>query len=215
MLNRIRDYFDHPYRLLGWLLIATSVVAALLIIGATRAFAADVAVTWTQPATNTDGSAIPATGPGSIASNRVEWGTCTGTAPNYTFGTAAGSQTIPAATSYLVTGLAPATYCFRVTALNTYGSESAVSNVAQRAVAAPIPNPPIVTQAVIAGMQQTPVYSVTASGSLSTLMGFADVGVACVGPVLATYRGAKFRQVARADVKMWGSTSLRLAAPCA
>lgn len=211
MLQRLRDYFDHPYRLLGWLLIATSVVAALLIIGATRAFAADVAVTWTQPTTNTDGSSIPLSGAGAIVSNRVEWGSCVGSA----FGTAAGSQTIPAATSYLVTGLAPATYCFRVTALNTYGSESAVSNVAQRAVAAPIPNPPIVTQAVIAGMQQTPVYSVTASGSLSTLMGFADVGVACVGPVLATYRGAKFRQVARADVKMWGSTSLRLAAPCA
>ena len=197
----------HPFRWLGWyfVLAFASMLAAALAIGA------DVRVSWTQPTTNTDGSSIPLSGAGSIVSNRVEWGSCVGSA----FGSPAGSQTIPAATSHVVTGLAPALHCFRITAINTYGSESAVSNVAQRAVAAPIPNPPIVTQAVIAGMQQTPVYSVTASGSLSTLMGFADVGTACTGPVLATYRGAKFRQVARADVKLWGSTSLRLAAPCA
>ena len=147
MLNRIRDYFDHPYRLLGWLLIATSVVAALLIIGATRAFAADVAVTWTQPATNTDGSAIPATGPGSIASNRVEWGTCNGAA----FGTKVGERVVsPAATTATVTGLGPATWCFRAYATNTYAQESAASNAAQRVVNPPVPNPPVVTQATIA-----------------------------------------------------------------
>ena len=173
--------------------------------------AADVRVSWTQPVANSDSSSIPASGPGSISQNRVEWGSCVGSA----FGTAAGSQTIPAATSYLVTGLAPATHCFRVTATNTYGSESAVSNVAQKIVPAPVPLPPVVTTAVIAGMLQTPVYSVTAANARGDLIGFADVGEACTGAVLFTYRKAKFRQVARADVKLWGSTSLRLAAPCA
>ena len=184
---------------------------AILLLFSIPVFAADVRVSWTQPVQNVDGSAIPVSGAGSIASNRIEWGSCVGTA----FGTAAGSQSIPAATSYTVTGLDPATYCFRVTATNTYGAASSVSNVAQRIVPPPVPNPPVVTTAVIAGMLQTPVYSVTSAGKLSTLMGFADVGKGCIGPVLVTYRGSAFREVSRADVKMWGSTSLRLAAPCA
>lgn len=111
------------------------------------ASAADVAVTWTQPTANTDGSSIPTTGAGSIVSNRVEWGSCNGTA----FGTKAGERVVtPVATSATVTGLAPGTHCFRVYATNTYGSESAASNAASRAIAAPIPNPPVVTQATIA-----------------------------------------------------------------
>ncbi len=186
-------------------------ILVLLAFLSAPAFAADVRVSWTQPVANTDGSAIPVSGAGSISTNTVEWGSCVGTA----FGTAAGSQSIPPATTYLVTGLAPGTFCFRVTATNTYGATSAVSNVAQRVVPPPTPLPPVVTTAVIAGMLQTPVYSVTSAGKLSTLMGFADVGKGCIGPVLVTYRGAAFREVARADVKMWGSTSLRLAAPCA
>ncbi len=190
----------------------------ILCVASLPALAADITTTWTQPTQNVDGSAIPATGTGRLTGNRVEWGTCTGTAPNYTFGTAAGQQSFAVPTAaYTVPNLAPGTHCFRAYASTTYG-ERGPSGVAAKVIAPPLPAPPTgltVTQAVIAGMQQTPVYSVTASGSLSTLMGFADVGVACVGPVLATYRGAKFRQVARADVKMWGSTSLRLAAPCA
>ncbi len=103
-----------------------------------------------------------------------------------------------------------------MTAINTYGSESAVSNVAQKVVPAPVPNPPVVTTAVIAGMLQTPVYPITVANARSgDAVGFADIGKACTGPVLFTYRKAKFREVARSDVQMWGSTSLRLAAPCA
>lgn len=176
------------------------------------AHAADVTVSWTQPLTNTDGSAIPASGAGSIAQNRVQWGTCSGAA----FGTQIGVQTIPAATSYVVTALAPGTYCFRVYAINTYGQANVTdSNVATKVVPAPIPNPPVVAVPVIAGMLQTPVYSVTGSGSKSTLVGFADVGTACTGPVLFMYRKSAFREVPRTSVKMWGSTTLRLAAPCA
>ena len=208
MFDRFTDFMnEHPLRWLGWYLVAM----LTMILAAGAAMADDVTVSWTQPITNTNGSVIPATGAGSIQSNRVAWGSCVGSA----FGTQIGAQVIPAATSYTVPSLAPATYCFRVTAVNTYGNESLTSNVASRVVPAPTPNPPVVTTAVIAGMLQTPVYSITSAGGLSTLVGFADVGKGCSGPVLLTYRGAKFRQVARADVKMWGSTALRLAAPCA
>ncbi len=158
---------------------------SLAIIACNVAKAADVRVSWTQPTQNTDGSAIPATGAGSIASNRVEWGSCVGTA----FGTAAGSQSIPAATSYTVTGLAPAMHCFRVTAINTYGSESGVSNVAQRNVAAPVPNPPVVTTAT--------VVRAWTGGGLSVVAGRIDLGEPC---------GKKMKNVwhtvSRSDVKL-------------
>ena len=147
MRRLIRDYFTVPYRVLAWLVLASWAVLGLTAFGVTRALAADVAVTWTQPTTNTDGSAIPATGPGSIASNRIEWGTCNGTA----FGTKVGERVVsPVATSATVTGLGPATWCFRVYATNTYAQESAASNAAQRVVNPPTPNPPVVTQATIA-----------------------------------------------------------------
>lgn len=118
----------------------------LLCLLALPALAADVSVTWTQPATNTDGSAIPESGAGSIASNRVEWGTCSGTA----FGVKAGEKVVsPAATSTTVPNLGPQTWCFRAYATNTYGIESAASNAASRVVSPPTPNPPVVTTATI------------------------------------------------------------------
>ncbi len=210
MVDRILDWVEMHF-LKAILLSILALVLTLCAIVYSVAQADDVTVSWTQPLTNTNGSAIPATGAGSIQSNRVAWGSCVGSA----FGTQIGAQVVPAATSYTVPSLPPATYCFRVTAVNTFGNESLVSNVAQRVVTAPTPNPPIVTTAVIAGMLQTPVYSVTSGNARADLVGFADVGKACTGPVLFTYRTKRFRQVARADVKMWGATSLRLAAPCA
>ena len=210
MVDRILNWVERNF--LKTIALAVFTLCLLLcLIVYNVGHAADVTVSWTQPLTNTDSSAIPASGPGSIAQNRVQWGTCVGAA----FGTQIGVQTIPAATSYVVTGLPPATYCFRVYALNTYGQTSLASNVTTKDVPPPTPNPPVLAVPVIAGMLQTPVYSITAAGLRSDLMGFADVGTACTGPVLFTYRKAKFREVARADVKLWGSTSLRLAAPCA
>lgn len=176
-------------------------------------FAADATVTWANPTSNTDGTTIPATGAGSLTATRVEYGSCS--APNV-FGTRAGEVSVPApATTTTISGFAPnTTSCFRAFARNTYGQESAVSNIASKFFPAPIPNPPIIAIAVVAGMQQTPVYSITAAGKISTLMGFVDVGTACNGPALVTYRSRAFHEVARSDVKWWGSTSLRVAAPC-
>jgi hypothetical protein len=56
---------------------------------------------------------------------------------------------------------------------------------------------------------------VASTGKMSAFVGFADVGTPCSGPVLFTYRAQSFREVPRANVKLWGATSLKLAAPCA
>lgn len=137
MFQKFRDYMnEHPLRWLAWYLI---VVLFGLCAAVATAIAADLTVTWTPPTQNTDGSAIPASGAGSVASARVEWGTCAGSS----FGTAAGQQIVAApAVTATVTGLAPATWCVRVFARNTYGAESAASNVASRTLAPPTPRPP-------------------------------------------------------------------------
>lgn len=108
---------------------------------ASQAFAADATVSWTNPTQNTDNTAIPATGAGSIASTRIEFGTCSGAA----FGTKAGEVTAPgSSTSIVISGHAPgATVCFRAYAKNTFGVESAASAVASKDFPAPTPKPPV------------------------------------------------------------------------
>lgn len=183
-----------------------------MLLAAGPALAANLVVSWTNPTTNTDGTPIPVTGAGSLTGTRVEWGTCSGTA----FGIKSGEVTAPAGVSTAtITNVGPGTWCARAFSRNTYGTESVASNVASKIVPAPVPNPPILAVPVIAGMAQTPVYSVASTGKMSTFVGFADVGTPCSGPVLFTYRTKAFREVPRASVKLWGSTSLRLAAPCA
>lgn len=118
--------------------LKTLLAIALLAI-AGPAIAGEAALSWTQPTTNVDGSAIPASGTGRLVGNRVEWGTCS---TANVFGTVIGQQawTTPR-TSYTVTGLAPATYCFRAFASTTYG-ESGPSAVASKTILPPMPNPP-------------------------------------------------------------------------
>lgn len=116
-------------KLLPFILLAASAIAA----------AATLSTSWTNPTQNTDSSAIPATGPGSIASTRVEYGSCSGTA----FGTKSGEVTVQgAATTASIPNLGPGTWCARAYTTNTYGSESGPSNVASKVIAAPTPNPP-------------------------------------------------------------------------
>ena len=81
-----------------------------------------VTLSWTPPTQNTDGSPLT-----NLAGYRVYWGTTQGTYPN--------SETINVGlSSYVVDQLAPATYYFAVTAVNSAGAESAYSNVASKQV---------------------------------------------------------------------------------
>lgn len=109
--------------------------------------AATVTVTWSNPATNTDDSPIPADGAqaGSLQTWRVEYGTCLA---GGAFGTKAGEvlRTRLAGGPELTTAvlnLNPATVCTRVLVANTYSVESAPSNVVTRVVAPPQPRPPV------------------------------------------------------------------------
>jgi hypothetical protein len=67
-----------------WRVIALVLFVLLLIVG-TKAFAGTATVTWTNPTTYTDGTAIAT---GDISQTRIEYGSCNGAA----FGTKAGDD---------------------------------------------------------------------------------------------------------------------------
>lgn len=141
---RGRDFF--PVAVATW--IGALLFLTLLGLIVHRADAANADLTWTYPASNTDETPVPATGPGSIASTLVEWGTCSGTA----FGVKAGGATVPApAKAYTVTGLGVGTHCFRAAVVNSYGVQSDWTGAVQKVIAAPKPNPPtLVTVSIVA-----------------------------------------------------------------
>ncbi len=80
-------------------------------------------LSWTPPTQNTNGTPLT-----NLAGYRVHWGPAAGSYPS--------SVTINNAglTSYVVSNLAPGTYYFVVTALNSAGAESPLSNVASKVI---------------------------------------------------------------------------------
>lgn len=166
-------------------------LAILLFFFVGGAFAGEAVVSWTNPTTRTDGSALTA-----IGSTKVEWGTCSGSA----FGTTQGSQsTTGAATTITITGLPAGSVCFRAATVDTAGLQSGWSNIASKVVPVAPPNPPvIVTVSVYAyefrprtlggfklvrvadvpmGVPCSEIPGLTASG-----FGIADGKVAICGP---------------------------------
>jgi len=109
------------------------------------AFAADAVVNWTHPTQFTDGSALAV---GNIASTRVEFGSCAGTA----FGVKAGEVIVPApATTATITNLAPGTHCFRAytrTVAAVGALESAATAAVSKVVPFVPPNPPVLSTVV-------------------------------------------------------------------
>lgn len=115
------------------------ILVLVLSLIATVAVAATASLTWTNATKNTDGSNIPATGPGSLASTTVEYGSCSGSNFGAKIGEVVVAGTIINAT---VPGLEPGTYCFRAKHTNTYGESSDWTAAVSKTYAAPKPNPP-------------------------------------------------------------------------
>jgi hypothetical protein len=80
-------------------------------------------LSWSPPTQNSDGSPLT-----NLAGYRVYWGTSQGNYPNSVLLNNAGL------TSYMVEQLTPATWYFAMTAVNTNGAESQVSNMASKQV---------------------------------------------------------------------------------
>jgi hypothetical protein len=78
-----------------------------------------ITVSWTPPTRNTDGSSLT-----NLAGYRFHWGTTPG---EYTNSVAVDN---PGLSSYVIENLAPGTYEFVVTAVNSEGAESSFSEPA-------------------------------------------------------------------------------------
>lgn len=118
-----------------------TLVASFALAVTTAVFAAKITANWTNATENTDQTAIPASGPGSIASTTVEWSLC---GPSDTFVTPIGKVTVPGSTNSAATpdNLGPGRYCARAYHTNTYGVNSAPTTVRVKVIEAPTPNPP-------------------------------------------------------------------------
>jgi Fibronectin type III domain len=99
----------------------TSLAAFNLTVQAVAAGSATL--TWMPPTTNTDGSPLT-----NLAGYNIYWGPSHGNYPN--------SATLnnPGLTSYVVGNLAPGTYFFVATALNSAGVESTFSAAASKTI---------------------------------------------------------------------------------
>ena len=165
------------YQKLLMALILLGALALFLLAGS--AFAGQAVVTWTNPTTRTDGSALTAA---QIGGTRVEWGTCSGSA----FGTAQGNQsTTGAATSTIISDLSPGTYCFRAASIDVAGLQSGWSNIASKVVPVAPPNPPVIVTVATTAY----VFKVTQRGLLKLVKsGTVPLGVACTPlPGLPTF----------------------------
>lgn len=132
-------------------LLAVVILAGCASLHSPPANAGTLVLTWTNPTTNTDGSAIQtAQGqPEALQTWRIEVGTCgaggafgTKTA-EFTRTRAVGGQPLTGATM----NTAPGQSCARVFVANTAGGESDASNVVAKVIAPAVPSPPTNVQA--------------------------------------------------------------------
>ena len=161
---------------------------ALLFLLPTLALGADAVLTWTNPTTNTDGSSIPASGAGALTGTRVEWGTCNGTA----FGTVVGQQAFGVVTTATVPGFAAGTtHCFRVYDRNSYGNESAASNVATKTFPTPTPNPPTLNATITVAYELNGIKN-DGTVLLGRAVGQIDLGAPCLDYKFETNKGVYY-----------------------
>lgn len=185
-------------------------------VGATRPTACSpttpnnaICLEYSAPATYTSGDAIPA----SVALTfRIE----------QRIGTSGAWSTVAASTSSLrhyLQNLTPGTYTYRVYANCAGCTEGPASNAASRdATAPPPPQPgaPVLTIAVVIGVDHAPVYSIINGDRRGPeVIGFVPVGAACSGKVVFRFREQSYRRVSCADVKRWAVECRNPAAACA
>lgn len=147
----------------------------LLVLFTGSAFADTVTVSWQNATKNTDGSDIVASGPGSLVQTTIYYSKCV----NGDLASDPPARVV--APSVLETDFdlsEPADWCFRGTHTNTYGQESEVSNLAVKAVAPPIPDPP---QNLVVLASNLAAYAVETTHNRVNVyqVGFVPAGTAC------------------------------------
>lgn len=155
---------------------------------------------WAPPTKNTDGSVLT-----DLAGYRLIFGTSSGNLAQSVSIQNAG------ATSYTLTGLAPATWYGAVIAVNSAGVSSDASNIASATVSGaiiPPPPPPLLTSGTYS-------YCVTGTANVPTMtaIGYLSANLSC-GPAVRQIGSVKFCQIdkSQTDIVGWCPVDKTLAA---
>lgn len=119
-----------------WALRISLLVAGFAI--SADAHAGTATVSWDNPTQREDGSDLPLS---ELASTRISWGYCN---LDGSFGTKVGEMLVPAPTNVaeVQTLAAGVSWCFKASAIDTEGLESADSNIASKYIKKSRPRPP-------------------------------------------------------------------------
>lgn len=185
----------------------------VLMFGAGSAMAAQVETVVVHPTTFVDGSALSRS---QIASTRIEYGTCSGTA----FGTKQGEQSFAgppstAQSTYNVTVPNPGqTYCLRAYTRATAaagGLESAATNVVNVAVSFPAPSP-----GTILSVTQVARVFVPGKAKIGAVAAKIERGTEC-GAFVHEDKNGRWYEIDKADTKSLtkaGRKAERIVAVC-
>jgi hypothetical protein len=156
-------------------------------------------VSWTPPTSNTDGTPIPATGPGALAGYKLYAATSTAGVPTATPVVISSPTTL----NHTITGLPAGTWYFGAKAFNASNVDSDMSGLVNKVITlasasasatvtvTPKPMPPVVTVAQVA-------YEITRDNRglyrLGKAVGSIELGMAC-GDYITQKRSAKYHEV--------------------
>jgi hypothetical protein len=121
-------------------MLMVGTIAAMLAAGA--ALAATLNISWQNATQNTDGSAIPASGAGSLVSTTVEYGPCNAAKDALASITGTITTPYPGTAPATKPDVPPGTWCGRAWHTNTYGVTSDPTAVASAVKDPPKPNKP-------------------------------------------------------------------------
>jgi hypothetical protein len=187
-------------------------IAALLLCGS--ALAETASISWVLPTSNTDSTAIPPSGAGSLTRTTIEYGNCVGT-PR-AFGAKIGEMWVaPPAVTLNVAMVVVQEYCFRGFVTNTYGATSAMSNVAWKANPPPTPAGIMIT---VASSNAARAISTGNDAILTAQVGTVAPGTVCDCTQLVVafnHPGKMFCRVPKASVQFFpGFDAEALVAEC-
>lgn len=115
-------------------------VAVALLSGV--AFAATINFSWVNATQNTDGSPIPESGPGALASTIAEYGPCNAAKDGMTSVTGTIVTPYPGTMPSVPPDVGPGTWCGHAKHANTFGAESDFSPIISTVKSPPKPKPP-------------------------------------------------------------------------
>lgn len=181
-------------------IIVSLVTGLVLLLTLLTAEGATANLNWVAPTLNTDGSAIT----GSLTYNVYRGTSATSLVKIGTSST----------TSYTDANAPVGTDYYAVTAVNSYGVESVYSNVASKVIAAPTPNPPVLTVSTTAYDLRYWKDRSGISHPYVVVVGTVSLGQACY-EYAATVSGTKYYLLNKSQITLTRAYYGRLTGRCA